>query len=94
MSFQIIKSLERNDQRLQFIRSSLYATATARYDADEVCEAAVNHVISDFVTGQIPSENDIKDLCTSSCRRLVSGVSSACDDHVSYSMMYAKIAKL
>ena len=46
--------------------------ATARFDADEACEAATNHVISDFVTGQIPPENDIQDLCTSSCRRLVS----------------------
>ena len=29
MSFQIIKLLERNDQRLQFVRSSLYATRGA-----------------------------------------------------------------
>jgi len=39
-----------------------FDAATARFDADEVCEAATNYIILDFVSGQIPSENDIQDL--------------------------------
>ena len=58
--------------------------ASCRLDADKVCEVASNHIEGDFLTGLIPSENDIEDLCTTSCRSLEADVFSACDDHVSY----------